>query len=229
MENGFDSDQNCTLIHPAGICHWYVFMATAPCILMHFCIISKKTKGKICNVSARTRWTEGAHDIDCQYSHKVKVSRLSLRRTEKKPACWFSCRSKQNCKFQVNKDSADIHTTNTKTSCLNFMWHYMRILNNIYAVTHCRIWLCTCRNCAASFLHIPTSPFLNLTRVSWCLRYIWCMMEEGSRLCVATGRGRVTQNYTNWHEGQLKVMTFNWAVKLTNLHMQGRKAANLNC
>lgn len=70
----FDSDQNCTVIYPAGICHWYVFMTTPPCILMHFFILSEGTNRGISNVPARPRLTEEVHNIDCQYSCNHTVS-----------------------------------------------------------------------------------------------------------------------------------------------------------
>lgn len=121
IENGFDSDQNCTLIYPAGMCHWYVFMATELCILMHFYIRSMKTKAEICSVTERNRLMERIHNIDCQYLGNHAMSRcLGCHFFAQKyiwmlaqlwnPLC-FVVAWQINCLYQINENSVGMFTT----------------------------------------------------------------------------------------------------------------------
>lgn len=87
MENGFDSDQNCALIYPAGICHRYVFIAIVPSVWhLHYKQDRRiKGKGEIFNLNTRTRLTEGALSIDCQYfgNHAMCQSVMAVTSSHK--------------------------------------------------------------------------------------------------------------------------------------------------
>lgn len=143
MENGFDSNQNRTVIYPAGICHWYVFMATAPCILMHVCIMSEGTKGEtfatVPQKKQKTGWRGKFIILTATVQVITLVSRyrgINLFAREYVFVFYMLC--KTNKQQQQQKQLWHLHvkkrkrkaSSHKKTISMNFIRYYSVYLSN---------------------------------------------------------------------------------------------------